>query len=59
MRLKTDVEQIFPDRVVLKEADASNSIDNDVVIVSAGGELPTKMLRDLGIKVDTRHGEVV
>jgi thioredoxin reductase (NADPH) len=58
VRLKTDVEQIFPDRVVLKEGDASHSIGNDAVIVQAGGELPTKMLRDLGITVETRHGEV-
>jgi thioredoxin reductase (NADPH) len=58
VRLKTDVEQIFPDRVVLKEGDTSNSIGNDAVIVQAGGELPTKMLRDIGITVETRHGEV-
>ncbi len=56
VRLKTDVRQIDADRVTLVSAGAETSIDNDVVIVQAGGELPTKLLRDLGVTVETKYG---
>ena len=31
-------------------------ISNDGVIVCAGGILPTGMLKDMGIKVETKYG---
>ena len=34
-------------------------LDNDVVIVCAGGILPTAFLKSVGIEVATRHGEVM
>ena len=56
VRLCTEVERILPDRVVLSEGGASGAIDNDIVIVQAGGELPTGLLRDLGVTVETKYG---
>ena len=31
-------------------------IDNDEVIISAGGILPTAFLKDIGITVETKYG---
>jgi len=56
VRLNTEVVRILPDRVDLAESGASASIDNDVVIVQAGGELPTALLRELGVTVETKYG---
>jgi thioredoxin reductase/NAD-dependent dihydropyrimidine dehydrogenase PreA subunit len=56
VRLKTDVERILGDSVVLKDADASAEIGNDAVIVQAGGELPTRLLKELGVTVETKYG---
>ena len=56
VRLKTEVEHIFADRVVLKSADTTAEVGNDAVIVQAGGELPTRLLKDLGVTVETKYG---
>ncbi len=56
MRLKTDVRRILADRVLLSEGDAETAIDNDIVIIQAGGELPTGLLRQLGVTVETKYG---
>jgi len=50
------VKQIFADRVELLRAGAIVTIPNDAVIVQAGGVLPTAMLRELGIQVETKYG---
>ena len=42
--------------VVLKQADESISMDNDNVIICAGGILPFQFLRDIGIDVETKYG---
>jgi len=56
VRLKTDVRRILADRVLLNEGDAETAIDNDIVIIQAGGELPTGLLRQLGVTVETKYG---
>jgi thioredoxin reductase/NAD-dependent dihydropyrimidine dehydrogenase PreA subunit len=56
VRLATEVKQIFADRVELLRAGAIVTIPNDAVIVQAGGVLPTAMLRELGIQVETKYG---
>ena len=56
--LKTDVVRIGERKVVLRQDGREVEIDNDAVIVCAGGELPTRMLKDLGVEVATHHGDV-
>jgi thioredoxin reductase (NADPH) len=56
VRLKTDVEGIFPDAVSLRCGNNTERIDNDAVIVQAGGVLPIGLLRDLGVSVETKYG---
>jgi thioredoxin reductase/ferredoxin len=55
--LESTVQLIDNDKIVLKHADELLERPNQAVIVCAGGELPTPMLKKMGIQVDTRHGE--
>jgi thioredoxin reductase (NADPH) len=55
--LKTSPTAIKPDRVTLKLEDKSVDIRNDAVIVCAGGELPTPLLKKIGVMFETKHGE--
>ncbi len=54
--MKSNVKQVDADKVVIKTADEEVSIDNDAVIVCAGGILPTPFLKSIGITVDTKFG---
>jgi len=54
--LKSTVKEIFTDKVTLEHDGETVTIDNDAVIVSAGGIVPTGMLKDMGIHVETKHG---
>jgi thioredoxin reductase/NAD-dependent dihydropyrimidine dehydrogenase PreA subunit len=56
VRMNTEVRQILADRVQLNDAGGPTFIDNDIVIVQAGGELPTGLLRELGVTVETKYG---
>jgi thioredoxin reductase (NADPH) len=56
--LKSTPISIKPDRVELKLDDESvKEIRNDAVIVCAGGELPTPLLKKIGVLFETKHGE--
>ncbi|MBS1143447.1 MAG: 4Fe-4S dicluster protein [Proteobacteria bacterium] len=55
--LESTVSEIGIADVSLKHGDDIITRPNDAVIVCAGGELPTPMLKKMGIQVDTRHGE--
>jgi len=41
---------------VLKCGEENIQLDNDAIIVCAGGELPTPMLKKIGIKVEAHYG---
>ena len=56
LALRTTVTQIAERQVLLDRGGESVSIDNDAVIVCAGGVLPTPMLKELGILVETKYG---
>jgi thioredoxin reductase/NAD-dependent dihydropyrimidine dehydrogenase PreA subunit len=56
VRLKTEVHCILPDCVELTMDGAPVTIGNDAVIVQAGGVLPTGLLRELGVTVETMYG---
>ncbi len=50
------MRRIEPDKVVLDYRGSDIELDNDAVIVSAGGILPTDFLRKIGIDVETKYG---
>lgn len=54
--LASRVRQIEADRILLDCGSAAREIANDAVIVCAGGILPTPMLKEMGIQVDTKFG---
>lgn len=56
LALKSTVQQIDEKQVTLKTPAGEIKIDNDAVIVCAGGILPTPMLRLLGVDIETKHG---
>jgi len=57
--LASTVKRITPDAVEIAHGEKSLDLDNDAVIVCAGGELPTPFLRKIGVMVETHHGAVV
>jgi thioredoxin reductase (NADPH) len=56
LQLKTTVKQIDEDNVIINLEDGELEIKNDGVIVCAGGVLPTPMLKELGVEIETKHG---
>ncbi|MBT8133061.1 MAG: FAD-dependent oxidoreductase, partial [Gammaproteobacteria bacterium] len=54
--MSSNVKQIEADKVTVKTRDDEVCIDNDAVIVCAGGILPTAFLKNVGINVDTKFG---
>ncbi|MBI4990339.1 MAG: NAD(P)-binding domain-containing protein [Rhodocyclales bacterium] len=54
--LESTVREIGPDKVILAKGDGTVELPNDAVIVCAGGELPTPMLKKIGIQVETHYG---
>jgi len=54
--LNSQIREIRPDEVLLKQAGQELKVANDAVIVSAGGILPNDFLRSIGIKVETKYG---
>ena len=53
---KSKVRKIEPASVAIDCAGTLRSFDNDAVIVSVGGVLPTDFLKKMGIHVETKHG---
>ncbi|MFO1328945.1 MAG: NAD(P)-binding domain-containing protein [Rubrivivax sp.] len=56
LRLGSMVERIDAAQVLLRCGDDTQTLRNDAVIVCAGGELPTPLLRKVGIRFDTHFG---
>jgi len=54
--MKSNVKAIHPDKVEIEQDGKMLTLDNDAVIVSAGGILPTGFLKKIGIVVETKHG---
>lgn len=54
--LNSNVKRIAPHSVMLDDAGESVELPNDAVIVSAGGVLPTDLLKKVGIHFETKHG---
>jgi len=54
--LASQVQEITENEVLLKFEDKQLNIKNSVVIICAGGVLPTPFLKKLGIEVATKYG---
>ncbi|MFA5243388.1 MAG: NAD(P)-binding domain-containing protein [Sulfuricella sp.] len=54
--LESSVREITPDLVRLKKGEEIIELPNQAIIVCAGGELPTPMLKKIGIQVEARYG---
>lgn len=54
--LNANVRQIGRDSVTIEENGNAVTVKNDAVIVCIGGTLPTPMLKEIGIMVDTYYG---
>ena len=52
----SNVKAIFEDRVQLEQDGSPEEIQNDAVVVSAGGILPSGFLKTIGIHVETKWG---
>jgi thioredoxin reductase len=53
---KSEVKAIYPERIEIDQEGTLQDIPNDAVIISAGGVLPTPLLKKIGIEVETKHG---
>jgi thioredoxin reductase (NADPH) len=55
--MATEVLAIHAGTVALRSAGGhTQQLPNDAVIICAGGQLPTPLLKDIGIRFETRHG---
>ena len=54
--LTSNVKEVHEKTVKIDQEGNLIEIQNDAVIVSAGGILPTPFLKKIGINVDTKHG---
>jgi len=57
--LRCQVDQIGSDSVTLSQEGRRGTLKNDAVIVCAGGTLPTPMLKEIGVMVETYYGRAV
>jgi thioredoxin reductase len=57
--LKCQVKEIGRDFVVLEQEGRRGRFKNDAVIICAGGTLPTPMLKEIGVMVETYYGQAV
>lgn len=53
---KSTVQLIHRDKVLIDQEGELVELQNDAVIVSAGGILPTGFMQKIGIEVETKHG---
>ena len=58
---KTVVSEIRTNSVILSMHDAhrDHEIQNNLVFILAGGELPTALLKEAGISIDIKYGEAI
>jgi len=54
--LNSNVRRILARSVLIEHAGRETQVENDAVIVSAGGVLPSEFLRRVGIHVEAKFG---
>ncbi|MGW8282287.1 MAG: NAD(P)-binding domain-containing protein, partial [Gemmatimonadota bacterium] len=52
----TNLVRIEPEAVVYRNGGGDVTLPNDYAFIFAGGELPTKFLRECGVEIDTKFG---
>jgi thioredoxin reductase/NAD-dependent dihydropyrimidine dehydrogenase PreA subunit len=55
--MKSAIKQIDAKAVAIEHEGSTVAVDNDAVIVSAGGVLPSEFLKRIGINVETKRGQ--
>ncbi|RPI71865.1 MAG: 4Fe-4S ferredoxin, partial [Ignavibacteriales bacterium] len=55
----SNVKEIKDESVILNVNDNEKEIKNDLVYIFAGGELPTKFLEKIGIRISKKFGEAI
>jgi thioredoxin reductase (NADPH) len=58
VELKSKVKAIHKDHLEFEGSAGPEKLPNDIIIICAGGILPTGLLKDIGINFSTKHGEV-
>jgi NADH dehydrogenase FAD-containing subunit len=61
VKLQSNLTKIEADKVFMtleKDADPV-ALENDLVYIFAGGELPTEFLKKAGVEISKRHGYTV
>lgn len=56
VKLNSQVTRIEERSAVIRQGSEEIMLENDFVIVCAGGVLPTPMLKEIGIRVETKYG---
>ena len=54
--MNSTVREIHDNRIDIDQQGTAIDLDNDAVIVCAGGILPTPFLKEIGIQVETKYG---
>ena len=56
VRLQSTVKSIDPSSIELEQGGKRQRLGNDIVIVCAGGVLPTGFLKSMGVEIETKYG---
>jgi len=56
LMLESQLTNILPTKVSIKHSGRELELDNDALLVCAGGELPTPFLKKIGVTVEARFG---
>lgn len=59
VRFNTNLKAIEKETITLLEGDKELTIENDLVYIFAGGELPTQFLEKIGIGITRKFGEAI
>lgn len=54
--MSSNVKEILKDKVIIDKEGQNIILPNDAVIISAGGIVPTGLLKTIGINVETKYG---
>jgi thioredoxin reductase (NADPH) len=54
--MNSNVKEILKDKVIIDQQGQNIILPNDAVIISAGGIVPTPLLKSIGITVETKFG---
>jgi len=61
VKLGSNIVRIEKDLIEYTEQDSADikKMDNDLIFIFAGGELPTQFLKKIGIEISTKYGEAI